>query len=271
MSSKKPDPSVTAAQAIRLVELLAATDPASAKERAGSAERHFERTRPARDQAPVMPDAGASSPPAGSATAGGPRLYLHPAPTRSPVLNAFLNELGGEEGDEEELVPANVDVFNEHTLAPRLVELARKRVVSMLLSVGKPDVGLFLAEMSPIANEHAARLFMRQAVHVGGGLGAIARDYARYHRRSRAPDHDDQHASCIMATFAGRLNAMAEKLLGPHVRDDVRDELMQLTSQGRAPARRTRASELRAPQGAARPAATTALDVPSSAKKPRGA
>ncbi|KYF61495.1 hypothetical protein, partial [Sorangium cellulosum] len=199
---------------------------------------------------------------------GAAREYLHAEPTRSPVLNAFLSELGAEG---RALVPANVHVFHEHTLAPRLVELARQRVVSMLLAVGRTDVALTLAQMPPIANERAARLFMRQAVHVGGDLGAITRDYGRHYRRSGSPDHDDQRAGCIMATFAGRLIAMAEKLLGPHVRAEVRAELERLTSQGSPPARRTRASELRAPQGAGRavtPAA--ALDAATSARRPRG-
>lgn len=270
MSSKKALPHVTAARAAGLAALLDAADPAAADERAGSAARHFERARAraARPLTPARPDAGPSAPPGGSPAAGAAREYLHAEPTRSPVLNAFLSELGAEG---RALVPANVHVFHEHTLAPRLVELARQRVVSMLLAVGRTDVALTLAQMPPIANERAARLFMRQAVHVGGDLGAITRDYGRHYRRSGSPDHDDQRAGCIMATFAGRLIAMAEKLLGPHVRAEVRAELDRLTSQGSPPARRTRASELRAPQGAGRavtPAA--ALDAATSTRRPRG-
>ncbi|WP_437821244.1 hypothetical protein [Sorangium sp. So ce1078] len=270
MSSQKPLPHVTAAHAAGLAALLDATDPAAADARAGSAERHFERARRARSarrQAPAVPDAGPHAPPGGTPTAGSAREYLHAAPTRSPVLNAFVNELGTERG---ELVPPNVHVFDEHTLAPRLVEIARQRVVSMLLAVGRTDVALTLAQMPPIANERAARLFMRQAVHVGGDLGAITRDYARHYRRSGSPDRDDQRAGCIMATFAGRLSAMAEKLLGPHVRAELRAALEQLTSQGSAPARRSRASDLRAPQGAGRAAAPAALGAGGSTTRPRG-
>ncbi|MGK4004526.1 hypothetical protein WMF31_17960 [Sorangium sp. So ce1036] len=275
MSSKKPPPQSTAAQAAELVALLGATDPAAMNERAGSAKRHFERSRrpkPARHAAGKPEAAGAASnpPPGGAArAAGGARGYLHAEPTRSPVLNAFLNELGGARGD---LVSVDVHVFDEHTLAPRLVELARKRVISMLLAAGKPDVALVLGQMPPIANERAARLFMRQAVHVGGDLGAITRDYGRHHRRSGAPEHDDQRAGCIMATFAGRLNAMAEQLLGPHVRADVRAELAQLTTPGGPPARRRRASDLRRPQGAGQldDAAPRALDAAGSSRRPRG-
>ncbi|WP_437961265.1 hypothetical protein WME76_17600 [Sorangium sp. So ce119] len=280
MSSQKPLPHVTAARAAGLAALLDAADPAAADERAGSAARHFERSRrarPARPLAPARPDAGPSAPPGGAPSAGAARAaraapaareYLHAEPTRSPVLNAFLGELGAEG---RALVPASVHVFDEHTLAPRLVELARQRVVSMLLAVGRTDVALTLAQMPPIANERAARLFMRQAVHVGGDLGEITRDYGRHYRRSGSPDHDDQRAGCIMATFAGRLIAMAEKLLGAHVRAEVRAELERLTSQGSPPARRTRASELRTPQGAGRavtPAA--ALDAATSTRRPRG-
>ncbi|WP_437729140.1 hypothetical protein [Sorangium sp. So ce861] len=270
MTSRKDLPHVTAARAAGLAALLGATDPAAADERAGIAERHFERARrarAARRQAPATPDAGAPSPPGGAPAAESAREYLHAAPTRSPVLNAFLSELGAER---EALVPANVHVFDEHTLAPRLVEIARQRVVSMLLAVGRTDVALTLAQMPRIANERAARLFMRQAVHVGGDLGAITRDYARHYRRSGAPERDDQRAACIMATFAGRLSAMAEKLLGPHVRAELRAALEQLTSQGGAPARRARASELRAPQGAGRAAAPKAALGAGATTRPRG-
>ncbi len=270
MSRQKPLPHVTAAHAAELAALLGATDPAAADERAGSAERHFGRARQARAarrQAPATPDAGPHPPPGNAPTAGSAREYLQAAPTRSPVLNAFLSELGTERG---ELVPPNVHVFDEHTLAPRLVEIARQRVVSMLLAVGRTDVALTLAEMPPIANERAARLFMRQAVHVGGDLGAITRDYARHYRRSGAPDRDDQRAACIMATFAGRLSAMAEKLLGPLVRAELRRALEPLPSQGSARTRRSRASELRAPQGAGRAAAAPAAQgAAGSTTRPR--
>ncbi|MGK3993559.1 hypothetical protein [Sorangium sp. So ce1024] len=252
MTAQRPLPHLIAARAAGLIALLDASDPAAARERAGSAARHFERARrarAARSLAAAGPDAGPSAPRGASPATGAAREYLHAGPTRSPVLNAFLSELGPEG---RALVPASVHVFDEHTLAPRLVELARQRVVSMLLAVGRTEVAMTLAQMPPIENERAARLFMRQAVHVGGDLGAITRDYARHYRRSGAPEHDDQRGGCIMATFAGRLIAMAEKLLGPHVRDDVRDALEKLTSQGSPPARRTRASELRAPQGAVR-------------------
>ncbi|WP_437518049.1 hypothetical protein [Sorangium sp. So ce1099] len=271
MSSQKPPPHVTAARAAGLAALLDATDPAAEKERAGSAERHFERARrarAARPQAAARPGASADPAPTGAPAAGGAREYLHAEPTRSPVLNAFLNELG--DGGKA-LVPAGVHVFDEHALAPRLVEIARQRVTSMLLAVGRTDVALTLSQMPPIANERAARLFMRQAVHVGGDLGAITRDYGRHYRRSGSPDRDDQRAGCIMATFAGRLIAMAEKLLGPHMRADVQAALEKLTSQGSPPARRTRASELRAPQGAGRGfAAAPAPDAASATRRPRG-
>ncbi|WP_437663452.1 hypothetical protein [Sorangium sp. So ce1182] len=271
MSSQKPPPHVTAARAAGLAALLDATDPAAEKERAGSAERHFERARRARAARPhaaARPGASPDPAPTGAPAAGSAREYLHAEPTRSPVLNAFLNELG--DGGRA-LVPAGVHVFDEHALAPRLVEIARQRVTSMLLAVGRTDVALTLAQMPPIANERAARLFMRQAVHVGGDLEAITRDYGRHYRRSGSPDRDDQRAGCIMATFAGRLTVMAEKLLGPHVRADVRAALEKLTSQGSPPARRTRASELRAPQGAGRgfPEAA-APDAASATRRPRG-
>ncbi|WP_437786808.1 hypothetical protein [Sorangium sp. So ce1097] len=284
MTAQRPPPHVNAARAAGLIALLDASDPAAASERAGSAARHFERARRSRAArvAAARPDAGPSPPPGAAPAAGAAREYLHAEPTRSPVLNAFLSELGPEG---RALVPASVHVFDEHTLAPRLVELARQRVVAMLLAVGRTEVAMTLAQMPPIENERAARLFMRQAVHVGGDLGAITRDYARHYRRSGAPEHDDRRGGCIMATFAGRLIVMAEKLLGPHVRADVRDALEKLTSQGSPPARRTRASELRAPQGAARapqgatraaegagravtPAA--AFDAATSTRRPRG-
>ncbi|MDC0676144.1 MULTISPECIES: hypothetical protein [Sorangium] len=269
MSSKQPPPHVTAAHAAGLAALLGATGAAAENERAGRAERHFERARRGRSAQPgprAKPAAG-PHPPGGPSNAGGAREYVRAAPTRSPVLNAFLSELGTEGGA---LVPANVHVFDEHALAPRLVELARQRVVSMLLAVGRTEVAMTLAQMPSITNERAARLFMRQAVHVGGDLGAITGDYARHYRRSGAPERDDQRAGCIMAAFAGRLSAMAEKLLGPHVRAELRAALEALTSHGSPPARRARASDLRAPQGAGRGALATApRDAASSATRPR--
>ncbi|WP_437718978.1 hypothetical protein WMF45_22760 [Sorangium sp. So ce448] len=267
MSSKQPPPHITAAHAAGLAALLGATDAAAENERAGSAERHFERSRGVRSARPGPRAKPAAGPllPGGRSNTGSAREYVCAAPTRSPVLNAFLSELGTEG---EALVPANVHVFDEHTLAPRLVELARQRVVSMLLAVGRTEVALTLAQMPSITNERAARLFMRQAVHVGGDLGAITGDYARHYRRSGAPERDDQRAGCIMAAFAGRLSAMAEKLLGPHVRAELRAALEALTSQGSPPARRARASDLRAPQAAGR-GAPAARDAASSAARPR--
>src|SRR5688572_13443283 len=131
MSRRKPVPASIAAQAAQLAELLAAVDPAAAERLAGGAARHFERERRERHRAPVKLDAALGAPPSERTAAGGARLYLHPEPTRSPVLNAFLNELGG-----KGLVPANANIFNEHKLAPRLIELARQRLVSMLIASG---------------------------------------------------------------------------------------------------------------------------------------
>lgn len=251
MSGSKRSPSSTAARAARLLELLSAADPEQAEQRARSAAQHFERERRPRSSARQR-GAGASSP-QGEAGARAEREYLHRGPTRSAVLNAFLSELGG-----RTIVPVNATVYNEHTLAPRLVELARQRLPSMLLASGKTEAGLLLAgRLKPIENERAARLFLRQAAQQGSDLGAIARDYEAARGRAGAPEQDDLHASCIMAAFAGRMIALAERLLGPHVRDEVRDELSQWTSEGSAAARRRRVSAPLAPGGAESPGDAT--------------
>lgn len=248
MSGSKRSPSSTAARAAKLLELLSAADPAQAEQRARSAAQHFERERRPRSSARRQRSAGTSSPQQ-EAGARGEREYLHRGPTRSLILNAFLSELGG-----RAIAPVNATVYNEHTLAPRLVELARQRLPSMLLASGQTEAGLLLAaRLKPIENERAARLFLRQAAQQGSDLGAIARDYEAARGRAGAPEQDDLHASCIMAAFAGRMIALAERLLGPHVRDEVRDELSQWTSEGTAATRRRRVSAPLAPGGAVSP------------------
>jgi hypothetical protein len=315
MSGKKHVPLSTAAQAARLIELLASTEPAAAKAREESAAKHIERERrprrgagakrgeaeasfaeraaaSAKGAAASAERAAASAKVAaasakvaaaslevaaaslevaaasakGAAAVSGARGYLHRGPTRSLVLNAFLHALGG-----RPVVPANVDIFNEHTLAPRLLELARPRLVAMLLSVGKTEAGLALAaETRPILNERAGRLFLRKAVDAGGDLGAIARDYEEHCRRPGASEAD-RRAGCIMAAFAGQLLSLAEKSLGPHVRDELRTEIALWTSQGNAPARRRRRVSELSTQGAERPAAPEeAARAASSPGGPRG-
>ena len=223
-----------AEQAARLADLLVTEDPAGAEALAAGAARHFERTRRGRQR------------PHAAATAA-PRVYLHEEPTGSPVLNAFLHQFGA--GD---LVPADVAVFDEHRLAPRLVECARRQLASMLAAGGDAETGLFFAgEIPPITSAHAARMYLRQAAAAGEGeLGAIARDYEEHRRREGAPEHDDRLGSAIMAAFAGRLLSYATRILGTRVREDVRASLGKLTSAGKGPTRHRSVSAPRTPSGA---------------------
>jgi hypothetical protein len=153
-------------------------------------------------------------------------------------LNAFLHELGW-----PGLVPVDAVVLNEHELAPRLFERARRYIVRQLMITGHTDAALALAPLlKPGPNARAARLYIRHAAQSRGALGAIARDYEEHRRQSGLPEEDDRLASCIMAAFAARWLAYAEGQLGPHVRDEVRSALGELLSEGKVPARRRRAS-----------------------------
>jgi hypothetical protein len=174
-----------------------------------------------------------------------PRTYVHDSPTRSAVLNAFLHELGGTGS-----TPLGVAVYDEHTLAPRLIECARRHMPSMLVTAGGAETAMAFAEQFPaIANERAARMYVRQAARVTGELGTIARDYESHRAQAGMPEQDDRLASCIMAAFAGRMLAYMEQRLGPHVREDVRAELQKLTSEERAAVRRPAARMIQTPGG----------------------
>lgn len=220
-----------AAAAARLVTLLGAVaeeggDEKAAKVAAQAAERHAARAR------------GKGKTPRAGKPAKSP-TYLHDRPTRSRVLNAFLHALGG-----AELVSEEVIVPEEHALAPRLLELSRRYVAPLAAAAGSVEAALRIAEESaPIANELAARRFLRWARGRSGSpsaLAAIAADYEKHRQRAGAPERDDVLGAAIMAAFAGRLVAYAERMLGPHVRAEVKKALAGLTAEGRAHARRGR-------------------------------
>jgi hypothetical protein len=242
MSRTKPT-TTTAREASRLAQLLAATTPGADGTIAAHARRHFDRVR---GSSLAKGGASRAEGPAGSIAGGASgRSYLHDGPTRSAVLNAFVQELGW-----PGLVPADATVLDEHELAPRLFERARRYIVRQLMITGRTDMALTLAPLlKPGPNERAARLYLRAAARSGGALGAIARDYEEQRRRSGAAEEDDRRASCIMAAFAARCLAYAEGQLGSHVRDEVRRAVSELVSEGKAPVRRRRASAPRAQGG----------------------
>jgi hypothetical protein len=212
-----------------LIRLLEADDPAAAEAREALARRHAERARRPRKRAKP-------------ATAAQPRSYTHEEPTRSPVLNAFLHELGA-----QGIVSVDVTVLREHQLAPRLVEIARGFLGRQLLLAGKPEAALAVAaRLKPVVNEAGARLLLRQAAHDQSRLGEIARDYDEYHAGQGRPEQDDRLASCMMAAFAGRWIAAAEATLGEHVRAEVRRALAEILDEGDAGARRRKPSARRA-------------------------
>ncbi len=217
-----PNPSPAAAMA----ELLAATDPEAAAKLAEHARRHRERERErkARARKPVKLGAVLEGPPGERAAKAEERVYRHEGPTRSPVLNAFVNAFGG-----SGLAPADVTVLYEQALAPKLVEVARRYMPHALMLIGAMDTALALsAKLPPVTNDAAARVYLRQAARTQGEIGAIARDYLAYHEHRKKPEQDDRYAHCMMAAFAGKLLAHAEAQLGEHVRKEVRAMLGEL-------------------------------------------
>src|SRR5262245_13835619 len=126
--SRPPRPSTpTAVHAANLAELLVSTDPEAAEKLAANAARHFERARHLAGRPPVRVGEALRE----KAGQEGARNYLHRGPTRSPVLNAFLHAYG-----DPGLIAGMVSIPDEHLLAPRLVELARRYWPKMLLAAG---------------------------------------------------------------------------------------------------------------------------------------
>ena len=239
MPPSSAERSNSALAAARLSALLAPENHAAAEALAASAARHIARARQARSHAPVGLTPAPPSvdveltptpPPVGVSSA---RKYVYRGPTRSLVLNAFLQAVG-----QPGLVLPSTPVLNEQTLAPRLLEITRPHWAHMMMSAGDIDAALRLeAEVPPIANELAARFHVQRALGTTGELGEIARDYQQHRSQTGEPERDDREGGCIMATFAGRLVAHVEERLGPHVVDDVRASLRRLLAEG-APARR---------------------------------
>ncbi|MRG94073.1 hypothetical protein GF068_19425 [Polyangium spumosum] len=214
-----------------MTELVSGADPATQK---ALADRHLARARRPRS-VKAMPAARPAE--RGSGT------YLRPAPTRSRVLNAFLHEAGV-----AGLLSPDVHVLDEQKLAPRLVELARRYFAPMLAAAGNVEGALrIVAELPEVTSERGARLVVRRALSAPGPLGAAARDYEEHRRKTSAPEHDDLEGQAILAAFAGRIVAQAERLLGPHVREEVGATLRKLAPP-RAEGRPARKPSVRMPQ-----------------------
>lgn len=237
MSSGKrhtPPPGPGFGPAKRVSELVSGADPAEQK---ALAERHLARARRPKS-VKAMPAARPAERGAGT--------YLRPAPTRSRVLNAFVHEAGV-----AGLLSPDVTVLDEQTLAPRLVELARKYLAPMLAAAGNVEGALrIVAELPEVTSEPGARLVVRRALSAPGPLGAAARDYEEHRRKTGAPEHDDLEGQAILAAFAGRIVAQAERLLGPHVRDEVAAALRRLAPP-RAEGRPARKPSVRTPAASA--------------------
>ncbi|MDC3952785.1 hypothetical protein KEG38_02975 [Polyangium jinanense] len=193
-------------------ELVSGTDPEAQKALAAQHHARARRPRSVKSMPAVRPDERGSG------------TYLRVAPTRSRVLNAFLHEAGV-----AGLLSPDVTVLDEQALAPRLVELARKYFAPMLAAAGNVEGALRIAaELPAVTSERGARLVVRRALSAPGPLGACARDYEEHRRKTGAPEQDDLEGQAILAAFAGRVVAQAERLLGPHVREEVQATLRKL-------------------------------------------
>lgn len=207
--TRSPSPADAAA---RVLAIVSGEDPAAQK---ALSERHLARARKTK---PAKSAKVVAAPPRDLSA------YLRPLPTRSRVLNAFLHESGG-----SLLVSSPIDLLDEHALAPLLVEIARKYLAPMAAATGNAELALRLLEDLPsVTGEQAARLVVRRALTDPGPLGVIARDYDQHRLRAGAPPHDDLLGSAMLAAFAGRVIAYAERLIGLRVRDEVQESLRRL-------------------------------------------
>jgi hypothetical protein len=119
----------------------------------------------------------------------------------------------------------------------------------MLAAAGNVEGALRIAaELPPVTGERGARLVVRRALSSAGPLGAVARDYEEHRRKTGAPERDDLEGQAILAAFAGRIVAQAERLLGAHVREEVQATLRLL-----AP-----------PRGEGRPARKPSVRMPAA-------
>jgi len=209
--------------AFRVTELLSGADPAKQRE---LAHKHFARAR--------RPKSVKSMTAVRPVTASRTKTYIRSGPTRSRVLNAFLYEVGAAHS-----MPADVIVLDEQMLAQRLVELARKYLAPMTAAAGHVEAALRIAaELPAVTSPRLARLVLRRALTDPTALGAIARDYEEHRRKTAAAEQDDLEGQAILAAFAGRVVAHAERLLGPHVHEEVQSTLRRLAPPRAAPGRK---------------------------------
>lgn len=151
----------------------------------------------------------------GSAGPNRERTYRILQPTSSLVLNAFLNELD-QEGRAHLVRGGLADKQRAHH-AMWLLDQARQLIPRMLSASG--DVRGALALLPRFRPNPAAEdpwLYMRVARGISSELGAIAGDYER-----SVAIGEDEVTACVVAAFAGQLTALAVRLLGPHLYDDL--------------------------------------------------
>jgi hypothetical protein len=207
----------TAGAAARVAKLVSGADPAAQK---ALADRHLARTRNTQKRSK-----SSRSMPAVRPAASEPASYLRPTPTRSRVLNAFLHEAGAT------LLPPAVGALDDASLAPKLVEIARKYMAPLAAAAGNVEAALRIAaELPEVTSVRVAELVLRRAFTAPGALGVIARDYDEHRRRAGAVRQDDLVGRAILAAFAGRVVAHALRLLGPRVRDEVQAALRSLVA-----------------------------------------
>lgn len=242
---RPPRSASTAAFATRVAELVAGLDPSAQRL---LADKHASRVRRPRS-VKAMPAVLVSREPA---------RYLRTTPTRSRVLNAFLYEVS----ELSLQVPPCHVLLDERALAPLLVEMSRKYLAPMAAAAGQVEVAFrLLSELPPVTNERGAEVVVRRALSAAGPLGAIARDYEQHRQRTGASSHDVLLSSAMLAAFAGRVVAQADKLLGVYVRDEVQTQVRRIVD--------SRAEPLRSEGVSRRPAVRTAAVIERAELDPK--
>lgn len=147
-------------------------------------------------------------------TASGERAYRVLQPTDSIVLNAFLRELKDTPGA---TVVARFTTLECTRNEMWLLDQSRLLLPKMLAMLGKSEASLLLfSEFQPSPDATDPHLYIHATRDLTTQLGRIARDYDR-----AVASRNPKFVACVTAAFAGQLIALAARILGPHVYEDL--------------------------------------------------